>query len=193
MRKYRQCTLAPAGELSPRISATNGAGAVTILSFGSTRSTSKVRTRCSPRLLGDAPELEPLKQAIAARTEGNPFFIEEIVQGLVRGRCVDRHWAAEAGASLFTHKIPTTVRAMLAARIDRLPREEKELLQTVAAIGREFSFRLARRIADLPESRVDSALAHLQTAEFIHEQPAPGDVEYIFKHALTQEVAYARY
>jgi adenylate cyclase len=79
---------------------------------------------------------------------------------------------------------------MLAARIDRLPREEKELLQTLAAIGREFPFRLAQRVAGCPESQLDAALAHLQSAEFIYEQPAPGDVEYIFKHALTQEVAY---
>jgi class 3 adenylate cyclase/tetratricopeptide (TPR) repeat protein len=142
-------------------------------------------------LLGDAPELEPLKQAIAARTEGNPFFIEEIVQGLLEEGVLTGIGQLKLARPFLHTAIPTTVRAMLAARIDRLPREEKELLQTVAAIGREFSFRLARRIADLPESRVDSALAHLQTAEFIHEQPAPGDVEYIFKHALTQEVAYA--
>ena len=79
---------------------------------------------------------------------------------------------------------------MLAARIDRLPREEKELLQTLAAIGREFPLRLARQVAGRSEPQLDTMLAHLQSAEFVHEQPAAGDVEYIFKHALTQEVSY---
>jgi predicted ATPase len=144
-------------------------------------------------LLGEAPELEPVKRAIAARTEGNPFFIEEIVQGLLEEGVLTGIGQLKLARPFLYTAIPTTVRGVLAARIDRLPREEKELLQTVAAIGREFSFRLARRIADLPDSRVDSALAHLQSAEFIHEQPAPGDVEYIFKHALTQEVAITRY
>ncbi|MBV8360089.1 MAG: hypothetical protein JO189_19445 [Deltaproteobacteria bacterium] len=88
------------------------------------------------------------------------------------------------------NSIPTTVQGMLAARIDRLPREEKELLQTLAAIGREFPLRLAQHVAGCPEPQLDAALTHLQSAEFIHEQPAPGDVEYIFKHALTHEVAY---
>jgi predicted ATPase len=141
-------------------------------------------------LLGDAPELATMKQVIAARTEGNPFFIEEIVQALFEEGVLTGNGQIKLARPFSHTSIPTTVQGMLAARIDRLPRAEKELLQTLAAIGREFPLRLAQRIAGCSEPELDSALAHLQSAEFIHEQPAAGDVEYIFKHALTQEVAY---
>ena len=86
-------------------------------------------------------------------------------------------------------KVPPTVQGILAARIDRLPPEAKELLQTLAVIGTEFPLSLVCLIVQLPSDRLDRLLSDLQAAEFIYEQPAPGDVEYIFKHALTQEVA----
>jgi predicted ATPase len=87
-------------------------------------------------------------------------------------------------------KVPTTVQGVLAARIDRLPAENKELLQTLAVLGREFPFDLVRRVTLKPNDDLNGMLADLQMAEFIYEQPATGDIEYIFKHALTQEVAY---
>ena len=87
-------------------------------------------------------------------------------------------------------KIPATVQAMLASRIDRLPAEEKELLQTLAVIGREFPLGLVQRVTRKPDDELERMLSRLQAGEFIYEQPAAGDVEYIFKHALTQEVAY---
>jgi class 3 adenylate cyclase/tetratricopeptide (TPR) repeat protein len=141
-------------------------------------------------LLGDAPELASLKQVIGARTEGNPFFIEEIVQALFEEGVLMGNGRVELARPFSHSSIPATVQGMLAARIDRLPREEKELLQTLAAIGREFPLRLAQRVAGCSESQLETALAHLQSAEFVHEQPAARDVEYVFKHALTQEVAY---
>jgi tetratricopeptide (TPR) repeat protein len=141
-------------------------------------------------LLGDSPELASVKQVIGARTEGNPFFIEEIVQGLFEEGVLTGNGQVKLARPFSQTAIPTTVQGMLAARIDRLPREEKELLQTLAVIGREFALRLAQQIADRSISELDSALAHLQSAEFIYEQPAAGDVEFIFKHALTQEVAH---
>ena len=141
-------------------------------------------------LLGDASELTALKQLIAARTEGNPFFIEEIVQALFEEGVLTGKGQVKLARPFSQQSIPTTVHAMLAARIDRLPAEKKELLQTLAAIGREFPLRLAQQVAGCSESQLDAELAHLQSAEFVHEQPAPDDVEYIFKHALTHEVAY---
>jgi len=87
-------------------------------------------------------------------------------------------------------KIPPTVQAVLASRIDRLGVREKEQLQTLAVVGREFTIGLIRRVADGSEIELDRLLAALQAGEFIHEQPAFPEVEYIFKHALTQEVAY---
>ena len=86
--------------------------------------------------------------------------------------------------------MPATVHAVLAARIDRLPPEEKRLLQTAAVIGTDVPFALLQTIADLPEDTLHRGLAHLQAAEFLYETrlfPAP---EYTFKHALTHEVAY---
>jgi predicted ATPase len=77
-----------------------------------------------------------------------------------------------------------------ASRIDKLPPKEKELLQTLAVIGREFPLSLARIVANRTEDELDAAFGVLQTAEFIYEQPGISDVQYVFKHALTQEVAY---
>jgi tetratricopeptide (TPR) repeat protein len=82
------------------------------------------------------------------------------------------------------------VQAILTSRIDRLPPEEKELIQTLAAIGKEFKLGLIERTVSKPDAQLQQKLDNLQGAEFIYEQPATGDVEYAFKHALTQEVAY---
>jgi len=93
-------------------------------------------------------------------------------------------------------KVPTelhispTVQGVLAARIDRLAVEEKEFVQQVAVIGREFSVSLLRQVVTEPEEDLYRLLASLQRKEFLYEQPAFPEVEYIFKHALTQEVAY---
>ena len=86
--------------------------------------------------------------------------------------------------------LPTTVQGVLTARMDRLAPEEKALLQTLAVIGREFSSSLLRKVVTQPEDELHQLLARLQAGEFVYEQPAFPEVEYIFKHALTQEVAY---
>jgi predicted ATPase len=86
--------------------------------------------------------------------------------------------------------LPATVQGVLAARIDRLAAAEKELLQTLAVIGKEFSWGLVHQVVRRPADELQGLLGRLQTAEFIYEQPAFPEVEYIFKHALTQEVAY---
>jgi predicted ATPase len=85
--------------------------------------------------------------------------------------------------------IPPTVQGVLAARIDRLPAEDKALLQTLAVLGKEFSFGLLARVAEQLEEALLAQLAHLRSAEFIYEQPAFPEPEYTFKHALTLEVA----
>jgi predicted ATPase len=86
--------------------------------------------------------------------------------------------------------LPPTVQGIFASRIDRQPSEHKRLLQTLAVIGREAPFSLIRQVASTTEGRLENMLADLQTSEFIYEQPMLADVEYVFKHALTQEVAY---
>jgi len=142
-------------------------------------------------LLGDGAELAPLKRLIVERTEGNPFFMEETVQVLLdEGALVRDGAAVRLTRPLGELKIPPTVQAILAARIDRLPSDEKDLLQTLAVIGREFPLSLIREVAAKSDDELNRMLNDLQLGEFIYEQPAVGDVEYTFKHALTQEVAY---
>ncbi len=145
-------------------------------------------------LLGDDPSLMPLRQLILDKTEGNPFFIEEVVQTLAEEQTLlgdHGHYRIEQTPAAL--HIPTTVQGVLAARIDRLDVAEKELLQTLAVIGKEFPFSLIRRICDGALAQTDDdlhrLLAHLEAAEFIYERPAFPEVEYSFKHALTQEVA----
>jgi predicted ATPase len=141
-------------------------------------------------LLGEGVELNPLKRLITGRTGGNPFFIEEIVQALFDEGTLTRNGAVKVTRTLAQLRLPPTVQGMLAARIDRLAAEHKELLQTLAVIGRESSRRLLRRVASPADSQLERMLAELQAGEFIYEQPATPEVEYVFKHALTQEVAY---
>jgi hypothetical protein len=86
--------------------------------------------------------------------------------------------------------IPPTVQAILAARIDRLHNDEKNPLQTLAILGREFVLSLARAVAGRSEDELERLLARVQQGEFVYEQPLIVDVEYTFKHALTQEVVY---
>ncbi|HSX79536.1 MAG TPA: adenylate/guanylate cyclase domain-containing protein, partial [Candidatus Saccharimonadia bacterium] len=142
-------------------------------------------------LLGEDASLGALKQRLIAWTEGNPFFLEEIVQTLVETHAlVGERRAYRLVTSLGTLQVPATVQAVLAARIDRLPLEEKDLLQTAAVIGKDVLGTLLQTIAELPEAALHRGLAHLQAAEFLYETSLFPDLEYTFKHALTQQVAY---
>ena len=116
--------------------------------------------------------------------------MEEMVQALFEQGVLARNGAVKLAKPLNEIRVPPTVQAILAARIDRLPAAEKELLQTLAVMGREFSAGLIKRVAGKSDDELERMLAALQLAEFIYEQPATGDVEYTFKHALTLEVAY---
>ena len=142
-------------------------------------------------LLGGDPSLAPLKPLLIARTEGNPFFLEESVRTLVETRVLlGEPGAYRLAQALPTIHVPATVQAVLAARIDRLPAEEKRLLQTAAVIGTEIPLPLLQAIAELPEAALHRSLVHLQAAEFLYETRLFPDHEYTFKHALTHEVAY---
>ena len=142
-------------------------------------------------LLGDDPSLVPLKRLLIERTEGNPFFLEESVRALVEtGVLVGERGAYRLAKSLDSLQVPATVHAVLAARIDRLPPEEKRLLQTAAVIGTEVPFALLQAIGELSEEELRRGLGHLQAAEFLYETSLFPELEYTFKHALTHEVAY---
>ena len=117
--------------------------------------------------------------------------MEETVQVLLdEGALVRNGAAVRLTKSLGELKIPPTVQAILAARIDRLAPDHKDLLQTLAVIGTEFKLGLIRQVAAKPGPELEPTLSELQLAEFIYEQPAVGDIEYTFKHALTHDVAY---
>jgi len=161
-------------------------------------------------LLGEDASLASLTQLLITRTQGNPFFLEESVRTLVetgvlvgeRGayRLAPHVGAAPRGRPAVGHhrglplqdhiQVPATVQAVLAARIDRLPAEEKRLLQTAAVIGTEVPWPLLQAIADEPDEVLHRGLAHLQAAEFLYETSLFPEREYTFKHALTHEVAY---
>ena len=109
-------------------------------------------------LLGDGAELAPLKRLIIERTEGNPFFMEETVQVLLDEGALVRNGAVKLTRPLGELKIPPTVQAILAARIDRLPADAKELLQTLAVIGKEFPLSLVRAVVTKPEDELNRML-----------------------------------
>jgi class 3 adenylate cyclase/tetratricopeptide (TPR) repeat protein len=142
-------------------------------------------------LIGGDPDLAPLKRLLVERTEGNPFFLEESVRTLVETRVlVGERGGYKLIGALPAIQVPSTVQAVLAARIDRLPAEEKRLLQSASVVGKDVPFALLAAVADLPADPLRTGLAHLCAAEFLYERSLFPDLEYSFKHALTHEVAY---
>ncbi len=142
-------------------------------------------------LLGDDPTIRQLEPLLIERTEGNPFFLEESVRALVETRAlVGGRGGYRLAAALSEVQVPPTVQAILAARIDRLPAEDKRLLQSAAVIGKDVPFALLAAITDQPETALRAGLTHLQAAELVYETSLFPDLEYTFKHALTHEVTY---
>jgi tetratricopeptide (TPR) repeat protein len=142
-------------------------------------------------LLGPNPTLDPLKALLAERTQGNPFFLEESVRSLIETEVL----VGELGdyrltQALTSIRVPATVQSVLAARLDRLPPEEKWLLQCAAVIGTDVPFGLLLSIVEMPEDELREALSHLQRADFLVEASLFPELEYAFKHALTHSVAY---
>src|SRR5262249_52673131 len=140
-------------------------------------------------LLGPDPGLAPLTQMLVKR--GNPFFLEETVRTLVEtGALIGERGAYRLTRPVDTLQVPATVQTILAARIDRLPPEEKQLLQAASVIGKDVPYALLSMIAEQSEEMLRRGLAHLQEAEFLYETQLFPDLEYTFQHALTHEVTY---
>ncbi|MGH9037378.1 MAG: ATP-binding protein, partial [Acidimicrobiia bacterium] len=142
--------------------------------------------------LGDDASLASLPGHFITHTGGNPFFIEEVVRALVEDGTLE----GQPGAYRLTRPleeigVPATVQSVLAARIDRLREEDKQVLQTAAVIGRSFPAAVLRQMAALPEDDLFGALAALCAAEFLQEETAGEEAAYRFWHPLTQEVAYS--
>jgi class 3 adenylate cyclase/tetratricopeptide (TPR) repeat protein len=142
-------------------------------------------------LLGDDASLDPLKALLTERTEGNPLFLEECVRSLVEAALLVREGGAYRLAQpVRAVRVPATVQAVLAARVDSLPAEQKRLLQTAAAIGKDVPVALLRAVAERAEGELQREVAALQVAELLYEASLFPELEYTFKHALTHEVAY---
>ena len=140
-------------------------------------------------LLGEGPEMASLKRLLVRR--GNPLFIEESIRALVEtGALVRDRGAYRLTRPVETIEVPATVQVILAARIDRLSAEDKQLLQTAAVIGKDVPFVLLHAVAGMAEEAVHRGLARLQAGEFLYETRLFPDSEYTFKHALTHEVTY---
>jgi predicted ATPase len=142
-------------------------------------------------LLGDDPTVRPLKTLLIQRTGGTPFFLEEGVRALVETKVL----VGESGdyrllKSLDAIEVPATVKALLAARIDRLTPEEKAVLQAASVVGTDVPLVVLQAIADMPHDQLRRHLAQLQSSEFLYETNLFPELEYTFKHALTHEVAY---
>jgi class 3 adenylate cyclase/tetratricopeptide (TPR) repeat protein len=142
-------------------------------------------------LLGDDPSVAELPDLIRERTGGNPLFIEEVVHSLREGGTLEgARGSYRLVRPIRAVEIPTTVQPVLAARIDRLAEREKHVLSAAAVIGKKFPKAVIARVAELSEPDLAAALSHLRDAEFIYEETLYPEVEYAFKHPLTQEVAY---
>ncbi len=131
-----------------------------------------------------------VKGLICRKAEGNPFYLEEVTRSFVeRGILARRGDGYELLRPVTPQDLPDTVQGVVMARIDRLAEARKRTIQTAAVIGREFALRLLRRISDIQE-RLEESLADLKALEFIYEKALFPDLEYVFKHALVQDVAY---
>jgi tetratricopeptide (TPR) repeat protein len=133
-----------------------------------------------------------LEALISQKAEGNPFFVEEIIRALIERGALTRAadgWTSTPLLQQVAETIPDTLQGLIMARIDRLPDESKEVVQHAAVIGRTFLYRVLLAIAEHTAS-LDADLGQLERSELIRERSSQPDVEYVFEHALTQEVAY---
>jgi class 3 adenylate cyclase/tetratricopeptide (TPR) repeat protein len=143
-------------------------------------------------LLGSDPALESLKHFVLDRAGGNPFFVEELVRTLVDRKVLEgTRQNYKLTKPISGNEIPPTVQAVLAARIDTLPKAEKRLLQDAAVIGHDVPLSLLKEISSLPDGELRGLLNNLQTAEFVFPTQLFPDLQFSFKHALTHDVAYA--
>ena len=142
-------------------------------------------------LLSDGEPTSELRELVLSKTEGNPLFEEEFVHNLLDNGTIKKEGGYYSlGALASTIKLPDTVQGIIAARIDRLPDSIKSTLQVASVIGREFNYSVLQDVTRLPEE-LKSQLETLQKLEFIIERRVLLGIEWLFKHALIQEVAYS--
>jgi adenylate cyclase len=142
-------------------------------------------------LAGEDPSLDGLDETVHDRTQGNPFFIEEIVRELAeRGYLEGERGAYRLARPIEDAGVPVTVQAVLAARIDRLEPAAKQLLQVASVVGKEVSGRALGMTAGLDRDRIDPVICELVEAGFLYEAELYPERVLAFRHPLTREVAY---
>ncbi len=147
--------------------------------------------RVGDALLRDYKLPEKLRALIYQKSEGNPFFVEEAVKSILESETLKHEGDQAVLVKSFSEiLVPDTVQDAIMARIDRLGEEPKRVLQLAAVIGREFTGRLLNRLADIRDG-TDAVMRELKAKELIYEKSVFPELIYMFKHALTQEVAYS--
>jgi len=142
-------------------------------------------------MLGDERQVEPLKQLLIEQTRGNPFFLEESVRMKIEdGALVGERGDYRLMKPIETLRVPASVEAVLAARIDRLAPRDKALLQAASVIGDNVPVVLLQTVADMAEDQLRESLARLRAAEFLYDISLLQEPHYVFKHGLTRRVAY---
>ena len=141
-------------------------------------------------ILGEGEIVPELGNLILGRAAGNPLFMEELTHSLLENGSIQKkdhqYFLSRRPSDI---QVPDTIQGIIAARIDRLDESLKRIMQVASVIGREFAFRILQAIMEMKEE-LKSHLLNLQGLEFIYEKRLFPELEYIFKHALTQEVAY---
>jgi ABC-type oligopeptide transport system substrate-binding subunit/class 3 adenylate cyclase len=148
------------------------------------------QTRLIDNLLAIADLPGSVRGLILEHSEGNPFYLEEVIRSLIdQGFILHEEGRWKATRDLTDISIPTTLEGVLLARIDRLQEDVRRTLQMASVIGRSFLYRLLEAIA-AAEQQLDDHLAQLQRVDLVREKTVTPELEYMFKHSLTQEAAY---
>ena len=134
-----------------------------------------------------APEIAGL---VLGRAGGNPLFVEELTHSLVEnGSIQKKNNQFVLARKAHEIQVPDTIHGIIAARMDRIEENLKRIMQVASVIGREFAYRILQAITGMSED-LKASMLNLQGLEFIYEKQLFPELEYVFKHALTQEVAY---
>ena len=141
-------------------------------------------------ILENGEAVPELRDLVLSKAGGNPLFVEEIAHSLIEnGFIVKKNQAYVLTKKASEIEVPDTIAGIISARLDRVEENLKRIMQVASVIGREFAFRILQSITGMKED-LKSCLLNLQGLEFIYEKQLFPELEYIFKHALTQEVAY---
>jgi class 3 adenylate cyclase/tetratricopeptide (TPR) repeat protein len=131
-----------------------------------------------------------LRRFIQEKVEGNPFYLEEVINSLVESETLARdNGGWRLARTISESDIPSTIHGVISARLDRLEKEPKRILQEASVIGKAFLYEILKKVTELKE-QIDRCLNNLERLDLIRTRSLPPDLEYIFKHALTQEVVY---